>query len=132
SGMPHGPKGVADPSQELLRALELPSTWTDYLVARDAYAGSVRQPGAPVAYFETNPVKPTDTTVAFDGGFSVDPSRGGDRLTYVWDFGDGKFATGPMTSHTFAAAGWADVKLIVVDRAGRIGAYRQAVNVGGA
>ena len=132
SGMPHGPKGVADPSQELLRALELPATWTDYLMARDAYAGSVRRPDAPVAYFETNPVKPTTTTVGFDGGFSVAPGRGDGRLTYVWDFGDGKFATGRTVSHTFDAAGWADVKLIVVDRDGHIGAYRQAVSVGGA
>ena len=133
SGMPHGPKGVSDPSQELLRALELPATWTSYLVARDAYAGAAQRPGGPVAYFETSPAVPSTTTVSFDGGFSVDPGAGrGERLTYIWDFGDGTFATGRTVTHTYSGPMWADAKLIVVDRSGRVGAYRQAVNVAGA
>lgn len=129
SGMPHGPGGVSDPSQELLRALELPSTWTDYLLSGDAYGGAAPAPRGPVAYFETSPANPTTTTVTFDGGFSADPA--GDGLRYVWDFGDGTFGTGRSVTHTYAGAQWADAKLLVIDRDGRIGAYRQAVDVAG-
>jgi len=129
SGMPHGPKGVADPSQELLRALELPATWTDYLASGDAYAGAAAAPRGPVAYFETSPAAPSTTTVSFDGGFSADPAGGG--LRYVWDFGDGTFGSGRSVTHTYAGPQWADAKLLVVDRAGRVGAYRQAVSVAG-
>ena len=32
SGTTHGPGGVSQPAEELRRALELPATWTDYLV----------------------------------------------------------------------------------------------------
>lgn len=130
SGMPHGPGGVADPTQELLRGLELPATWTSYLVAQNAYGGVAARPERPVAYFETDPVNPTTTTVDFDGAFSV--PAGGGRLTYVWDFGDGTVGVGAHVTHTYARPMWADAKLIVVDGSGRIGAYRQAVNVASA
>jgi hypothetical protein len=131
SGMPHGPKGVADPSQELLRALELPATWSTYLAARNDYAGAVPSPQRPVAYFETNPVQPGATTVGFDAGFSTGRDKG-EGLTYVWDFGDGTFGTGRTATHRYSGPVWADVKLVVLDRAGRAGAYRQAVDVAGA
>jgi hypothetical protein len=131
SGMPHGPKGVADPTQELLRGLELPSTWTSFLLANQNYAGAVRRPQHPVAYFETAPANPTTTTVTFDGGFSADPAGDG-GLTYRWSFGDGTGASGRTVTHTFAGPRWADVQLTVTDRDGRSGAYRQTVNVAGA
>jgi hypothetical protein len=132
AGVPHGPKGVADPAVELRRALELPATWTDYLVSRPEYAGSVKRPHAPVAYFETDPVNgaATDLTVHFDGRFSADAGNSG-RLTYLWDFGDGTYGTGATVSHTYAGPRWADAKLVTVDRNGHVGTYRQAVKVAG-
>ncbi|HEY9472333.1 MAG TPA: PKD domain-containing protein [Mycobacteriales bacterium] len=130
SGTPHGPAGPADPSQGLRRALELPSTWTDYLVARPAYGGAVPRPAGPVAYFETTPVRPdAGMTVDFEASFSADAGDTG-RLSYHWDFGDGTFGTGSTVSHTFTGPTFADVRLVVVDRAGHTSAYRQAVSVG--
>ena len=132
SGMPHGKSGPASPSEELRRALELPATWTSYLVARGEYAGASPRPSGPVAYFETDPVHPSNTTtVRFDGRFAADAGNTG-HLTYVWDFGDGSYGVGPTVSHTYSGPQWADVKLVVIDGHGHVDAYRQAVNVDGA
>jgi hypothetical protein len=131
SGTPHGVAGLAAPSEGLRRALELPATWTDYLVSRPEYGGAVARPNGPVAYFETTPVHPGDgMTVDFDASFSADAGHAG-GLTYFWDFGDGTVATGRQVSHTYTAPTFADVKLVVVDRHGHRSAYRQAVAVGG-
>ena len=131
SGTPHGVAGLDAPSEELRRALELPSTWTDYLVSRPEYGGAVARPNGPVAYFEPSPVNPGNgTTVDFDASFSADAGNTG-KLTYYWDFGDGTVATGRQVSHTYAGPTFADVKLVVVDRHGHRSAYRQAVAVGG-
>ncbi len=126
SGLPLGDPGSA----ELRAALELPATWTSYLVARPEYGGASARPRGPVAYFETGPVKPTGNTVTFDASFSRAPDGG--TLTYHWAFGDGTFASGKTVSHTFAGPGFKDVRLVVKDSHGRIGGYRQAVAVGGA
>src|SRR4051812_33652927 len=61
SGTTHGPGGVDKPSEGLKRALELPATWTDYLIQRDQYAGAVAKGNDNVTYFETEPAKPTTT-----------------------------------------------------------------------
>jgi hypothetical protein len=131
SGTPHGVAGIDAPSVALSRALELPSTWTDYLVSRPEYGGAVARPRGPVAYFETTPVLPgTAMTVNFDASFSADAQRTG-GLAYFWDFGDGTVGTGRQVSHTYTAPAFADVKLVVVDRHGHRSAYRQAVSAGG-
>lgn len=131
SGTPHGLGGENTPSEELRRALELPSTWTDYLVSRPEYAGAAARPKGPVAYFETTPVQPGNAmTVDFDASFSADVGHTG-KLSYFWDFGDGTVGTGPQVSHTYSAPAFADVKLVVVDNHGQQSAYRQAVKVGG-
>ncbi len=125
SGQPLGDPG----SQELRDALELPATWTSYLVARPEYGGAAARPARPVAYFETDPVHPANLTVHFDASFSRSP--GGGPLEYAWSFGDGSHATGARVSHTFKAKGFEDVRLVVRDALGRVGGYRQAVAVGG-
>src|SRR5262249_33663795 len=52
-------------------------------------------------------------------------------LFYYWDFGDGTHATGASVSHTYTAAQWADVKLVVAKGSddSTWGVYRQAVAV---
>ncbi|HEX9236382.1 MAG TPA: M28 family peptidase [Actinomycetota bacterium] len=134
SGLPAGPftGDLTYPdagTQELRRAVELPATWTDYLVSRQEYGGAVKRPSGPVAYFETDPVLPKGMTVTFDASFSVDPSSSG-GLTYAWTFGDGTHATGIRVTHTYKHSIFADVRLVVKDRAGHVGTYRQAVAVG--
>src|SRR5205823_13088948 len=49
SGTTHGPGGVDQPAEELKRALELPATWTDYLIQKDDYAGAEPKSSSPVA-----------------------------------------------------------------------------------
>jgi hypothetical protein len=132
SGTTHGPGGPSSPSEGLKRALELPATWTSYVIAGDTYGGAEAKSGDPVAYFETSPAKPFLTsTVTFDASFSRN-HRGQSRgLTYYWDFGDGTTAatTSPTITHEFASTPkWYDVKLAV--RAGRDwDFYRQALAV---
>jgi hypothetical protein len=136
SGQPQGP-ATSDPSvpeagtEELRAALELPATWSDYLVSRPEYAGASARPTGPLAYFETDPVKPAkdQLKVDFNGTFTR-PLDAVGKLTYAWDFGDGTHATGATVSHTYAHPQFADVKLIVRDENGNVGGYRQAVNAG--
>ncbi len=133
SGAPHGIGGETVPTEELLRALELPATYTALLVSGNDYLGAVPRPSGTVAYFETDPVNPTSTlTVEFDASFARtdDGKTGG--LKYYWDFGDGThgLTKTASVSHTYASATWADVKLVVLrDDSTTWGMYRQAVAV---
>lgn len=129
SGAPHGPAGPGQPSTELERALELPAEWTSLLLTGNHYLGSTARPDSPIAYFETDPVKPDTTrTVTFSAGFSRDPSGSTNGLTYYWDFGDGTHATGKTVTHTYSSPTYADVKL-AVGKGNSWGLYRQAVAV---
>jgi hypothetical protein len=134
SGTTHGPGGFDTPSEGLKRALELPATWTDYLIQRDQYAGAVPKGNGNVSYFETDPAKPTTTnTVTFDASFSRAPDGSTNGLKYFWDFGDGKTAasTNQKVTHTYASTkpAYYDVKLYTLDSAGHVGYYRQALPV---
>ena len=131
SGAPHGLGGEEVPTEELLRALELPATYTSLLVSGDDYLGTAAQPDGTLAYFETDPVNATSTlTVKFDGSFARAQNGGDEGLKYYWDFGDGTHGTGRTTTHTYSSAMWADVKLVVVQGDdGTWGMYRQAVAV---
>jgi hypothetical protein len=134
SGTTHGPGGLEQPSEGLKRALELPATWTDYLIQRDQFAGAAPKTSASVSYFETDPAKPTTTnTVTFDASFSRGPDGSTNGLKYFWDFGDGHnvATTNTKVVHTFASTSpsYYDVKLYVLDSAGHTGYYRQALPV---
>ena len=131
SGAPHGLDGETSPTEELLRALELPSQYTALLASGSDYLGAVPAPTGTIAYFETNPVKPTATkTVTFDASFARTSDGGKAGLQYYWDFGDGTSGTGETVTHTYASAQWADVKLVVVKGdSTKWGMYRQAVAV---
>jgi hypothetical protein len=134
SGTTHGPGGVDQPSEALKRALELPATWTDYLIQKDDYGGAVPKGSSPVSYFETTPAKPTTTnTVTFDSSFSRTADGSTKGLKYFWDFGDGHTAasTNPQVTHTYASTmpAYYDVKLYVLDGSGHAGFYRQALPV---
>ncbi len=132
SGAPHGIDDESQPTQELLRALELPATYTALLVSGPKYLGAAPAPTGTVAYFETTPVNPTSTlNVSFDASFARGSDGTTDGLSYYWDFGDGTHATGKTVSHTYSAAQWADVKLVVAKGGddSTWGVYRQAVAV---
>ena len=132
SGAPHGIDDESQPTEELIRALELPATYTALLVSNSKYAGAVAAPTGTVAYFETSPVNPTATkTVSFDASFARASDGTTNGLTYYWDFGDGTSATGMTVSHTYTAAQWADVKLVVAKGSddSKWGVYRQALAV---
>jgi hypothetical protein len=132
SGTIHGPGGPASPSEGLKRALELPATWTTYVIQQDAYGGSEHKSDNPVAYFETDPAKPFLTsTVTFDASFSRNHDGHTHGLKYFWDFGDGTTlaTTSPKVTHEFSAdPSWYDVKLVVND-ADAWDYYRQALAV---
>jgi hypothetical protein len=132
SGTTHGPGGPASPSEGLKRALELPATWTSYVIAGDEYGGSEAKSSNPVAYFETTPAKPFLTSkVTFDASFSRNDGGQTNGLTYYWDFGDGTTmaSKSPTVTHEFASTPkWYDVRLAV--KAGNEwDFYRQALAV---
>src|SRR4051794_27656756 len=132
SGAPHGVDDEAQPTEELIRALELPATYTALLVSNSKYLGAVDAPKGTVAYFETTPANPTATkTVSFDASFARGSDGTANGLTYYWDFGDGTHATGMTVSHTYSAAQWADAKLVVAKGSddSAWGVYRQALAV---
>jgi len=131
SGAPHGIGGETSPTEELLRALELPAAYTALLVSGNDYLGSAPEPDGTIAYFETDPVKPTSTlTVTFDAKFARSKNGNTGGLKYYWDFGDGTSAVGKTVTHTFASPRWADVKLVVANgNSDTWGTYRQAVAV---
>jgi chitinase len=54
---------------------------------------------------------------SFDGGGSTDSD--GTIVTYEWNFGDGKTATGKTASHTYTTTDTYTVKLTVTDDDGR-------------
>jgi len=132
SGTTHGPDGPASPSEGLKRALELPATWTSYLISKDAYGGAEPRTDNPVAYFETSPAKPYLTSnVTFDASFSRNAGGNTSGLTYFWDFGDGTTmaTTNPTVSHTYSSnPAWYDVKL-AVKSGSTWDFYRQALAV---
>jgi hypothetical protein len=132
SGTTHGPAGPTSPSEGLKRALELPATWTSYLISKDAYGGAEPRTDNPVAYFETTPAKPyLNSNVTFDASFSRNAGGNTSGLTYFWDFGDGTTmaTTNPTVSHTYSSnPAWYDVKL-AVKSGSNWDFYRQAVAV---
>jgi len=132
AGAPHGPSGYTAPTQELLRALELPAEYTALLISGNDYAGAVPKPTGTIAYFETDPVNPSPgQTVTFDARFSRAKSGGTAGLQYYWDFGDGTHAVGKTVTHAYSSPQWADAKLVVVKgNSSKWGMYRQAVAVG--
>lgn len=132
SGTTHGPNGPESPSEGLRRALELPATWTSYLIAKDPYGGAEPKTDSPVAYFETTPAKPYLTSnVTFDASFSRNSDGRTNGLRYFWDFGDGTTmaTTNPQVTHTYSSdPKWYDVKLAVQSGTGW-DYYRQALAV---
>jgi Zn-dependent M28 family amino/carboxypeptidase len=113
----------------LYRALELPATWTDYLLSRPEYTGKVARTSAPIAYYETSPRNPkAGEQVAFDASASA--SRVGANLHYFWSFGDGAAATAAKPHHAYAHSGYYSAALAVRDAAGHVTAYQTTITVG--
>ncbi|MBV9292180.1 MAG: M28 family peptidase [Frankiales bacterium] len=128
SGTTGGPLGQTG-SVELRRALELPMTWTLYLIARPEYVGGVPHPTKPVAYFEALPTaaKP-GRPVSLNGAITA--ANGHSGLHYAWDFGDGSHGNGAVVKHTYAKAGWYLAKLGVKASDGATSGYEQLIKVG--
>ncbi|MDX6637784.1 MAG: trimeric autotransporter adhesin, partial [Solirubrobacterales bacterium] len=125
SGTPT-PDSIDEPAK---RALELPATWTGYLLARQEYSGSAPTPLAPIAYFEALPNAPkAGAPVSFDASAAVDPA--GKGLTYTWSFGDGATGSGRTIQHAYAKDGWYDAILVTRDANGHATGYRQSIKVG--
>src|SRR5215467_13550404 len=77
SGAPHGLGGETHPSEELVRALELPAQYTSLLISGSNYLGSAPMPTGTLAYFETDPVNASSTlNVNFNAKFARTKSGG--------------------------------------------------------
>jgi PKD repeat protein len=86
-------------------------------------------PDVPVARFTVTPEVPiVDAQAVFDASTST-VGFGEELVTYVWNFGDGSTAQGPIVTKEFDAAGTYPVTLRVVDTLGRIATRTSAVAV---
>ncbi|MDH4197014.1 MAG: PKD domain-containing protein, partial [Candidatus Aminicenantes bacterium] len=75
---------------------------------------------APVARFTMTPREgEVPLTVRFDGSASSDAD--GHIVSYAWDYGDAKFGTGAVTTHTYTTGGDFTARLTVVDDQGKTG-----------
>lgn len=72
-------------------------------------------------------VKAKDLAVIVDASSSSDSD--GTIISYSWDFGDGKMATGKTANHTYAAAGTYKITLKVKDDKGAENSMSQDVTV---
>jgi PKD repeat protein len=71
----------------------------------------------PVASFTATPTSaPVGTPIGFDGTASEAP--GATIVGYTWQFGDGRSATGPLSSHSYNTPGSYTVSLTVFNDAG--------------
>lgn len=66
-------------------------------------------------------------TCSFNGSASTDPD--GTITSYAWTFGDGQTGSGPVVSHTYAAAGSYTVVLTVTDNQGATDTATASVSV---
>ncbi len=97
------------------------------LLVGAALTGCLNQMTAePKALFTASPVEETiPFTASFDGSLSFDPD--GTIISYVWDFGDGGGATGPLVAHAFKQDGVYSVVLEVIDDHG--GSSKSSISV---
>ncbi len=76
------------------------------------------QPTEPQAMFTTSQdAHVVPFTASFDATLSYNPN--GDISSYLWTFGDGGSATGPVVDHTYQQNGTYQVTLTVFDSEGR-------------
>jgi len=82
----------------------------------------------PVAVFSVAPPNPAvGQTVLFYASGSYDSD--GSILSYSWNFGDGRGATGPVVSHTYASGATYFVRLTVTDDGGASHSATQPISV---
>ena len=74
-----------------------------------------------------------DDAVVFDASFSYGPNGQLDPATtqFIWEFGDGTTATGPLVQHKYPNAGYYDVRLTVVAADGTVAAEDYQVAITG-
>ena len=85
-----------------------------------AYApgGSANTPPTAVASAGRTGRFPVGHLITFDGTGSSDAETAADGLTYAWDFGDGRTATGATVRHAYDESGTYEVTLTVTDPQG--------------
>ncbi len=82
----------------------------------------------PVASFVWTPTNPSvGESVTFDGTGSLDPD--GNIVSYQWDFGDGNYGTGSITTHAYSNNGTYTVTLRIVDNDGLFDTAANQVSV---
>ncbi|MDD5504905.1 MAG: PKD domain-containing protein [Candidatus Omnitrophica bacterium] len=87
-----------------------------YECSKTSTAFNIRVNTPPVANAGINLACCVDENTYFDGSYSTDAD--GDKLSYSWDFGDGKKADGVKVNHVYTKPGRYNVVLTVDDNSG--------------
>lgn len=105
-------QGISEPGWH---TVYLEVTDNDGGIARDSLRVRVNHPPVPVI---TGTLVSETMTVTLSGTDSHDPDEDGRIIRYEWNFGDGRTATGPTVTHTFARGDRHTVSLQVTDNSG--------------
>lgn len=115
-------QGISEPGWH---TVYLEVTDNDGGVGRDSLRVRVNHPPVPVI---SGTLVSETMTVTLSGADSHDPDEDGRIIRYDWNFGDGRTATGPTVTHTFARGDRHTVSLQVTDNSGTFSS-RQTTSV---
>ena len=117
-------------SHALELALGLPGMLTTWLLSRPPVLGQARPDGRPVAAIGDIGVLLPGHPASFDADASYEPGRPGADLSYAWNFGDGRSATGRSVRHVYSARGSYTLRLTVSSGSGLARQISRRVVVG--
>lgn len=115
-------QGIAEPGWH---TVYLEVTDNEGALGRDSLRVRVNHPPVPVI---TGDLVSESMTVTLSGADSHDPDEDGRIIRYDWTFSDGRTATGPTVTHTFASGTSHTARLQVTDNSGTFSS-RQATQV---
>lgn len=102
--------------------------FTHPLVGEPPIAITLCPTEVPVSTFTHEPQHPcVDTIITFNASASYDPN--GYIISYHWEFGDGTNGAGITVEHSYAEAGYYNVRLMVTDNDELFGIALQFLNV---
>jgi PKD repeat protein len=110
-------------------AIKLTVTYSTGATASTTKLVEITPADEPTASFVFSPSAPLINEKVFFNGSASTTTPPRRIVSYAWEFGDGKKASGSVVSHQYPKAGTYNVTLVVTDDSGRKGVASNAVTV---